>query len=151
MKNFLLTGLLITSSLFAKCQWVHSSRDEMNSLNWDIIGMINFKRVNDTLVYPVYDDDVKNRLENRRLRLTGYMIPMKAGMKQMKFMISTLPINQCYFCGKNGNPIMVIVNVHSPVTFTFKTVTVEGVMKLETGNAFYLPPVYLNDAVLVVE
>ena len=148
MKRLLLIILLLSSSFIAKCQWVHSAKDEMSSLNWGIIGMVDFKRVNDTTVFPIYNDDVK-RFENRRFKLTGYMIPMKAGMKQPKFMISTLPINQCYFCGKNGNPIMVIVNAHSPVTFTFKTVTVEGVLKLETGNAFYLPPVYLNDAVLV--
>ena len=89
MKKILLTGLLLaTISYTAMCQWVHSSRDEMTSLNWGIIGMINFKQVNDTLVYPVYNEDVK-RFENRRFQLTGYMIPTKAGMKQTKFMIST--------------------------------------------------------------
>ena len=148
MKRLLLIVLFLTGSQTAKCQWVHSANDQLSSLNWDIINMVLFKKVNDTTVYPIYNDEVK-RFDNRHFKLTGYMIPMKAGMKQAKFMISTLPINQCYFCGKNGNPIMVIVNAHSPVTFTFKTVTVEGILKLESGNAFYLPPVYLNNAVLV--
>ena len=44
---------------------------------------------------------------------------------------------------------MVIVNVSKPVIFSFKTVTVEGTLKLRNDNAYYLPPVYLNDAKLV--
>ncbi len=148
MKYILLTALFLSVSVAAKCQWVHSANDELSSLNWGIINMVLFKKVNDTTVYPVYGEDVK-RFENTHFKLTGYMIPMKAGMKQTKFMISTLPINQCYFCGKNGNPIMVIVNTNTPVIFTFKTVTVEGILKLKTGNAYFLPPVYLSDAKLV--
>ncbi|RWY47468.1 hypothetical protein EPL05_21870 [Mucilaginibacter gilvus] len=140
-------GILICS-ITAKSQAQHNPNDKVSSFNWDIIDMVMFKKVNDTTVIPVYSESVQ-RFENRHFQLTGYMIPMKAGMKQTKFMISTLPINQCYFCGKNGNPIMVIVNAKSPVTFTFKTVTVDGILKLDNGNAFYLPPVYLNDAKLI--
>jgi hypothetical protein len=146
-RTVFIIGLLITS-LIVKGQWVHSAKDKMDSLNWDIINMVLFKTVNDTTVYPIYNDDIR-RFDNHHFKLTGYMIPMKAGMKQVRFMISTLPINQCYFCGKNGNPIMVIVNPSATLTFTFKTVTVDGVLKLDNGNAYYLPPVYLNNAKLV--
>jgi len=149
MKGILLVvTVLLGLPAAVKGQFVHSANDQINSLNWGIIDMVNFKKVNDTTVIPVYNDEVR-RFEKRHFKLTGYMIPMKAGMKQSRFMISTLPINQCYFCGKNGNPIMVIVNTLSPVIFTFKTVTVDGILKLDNGNAFYLPPVYLNDAKLV--
>jgi hypothetical protein len=148
MKRFMLLSALLASAITVKSQWVHSPGDKMSSLNWEIIDMVLFKKVNDTLVYPVYSEEVK-RFENRNFKLTGYMIPMKAGLKQSKFMISTLPINQCYFCGKNGNPIMAMVNTKGPVIFTFKPVTVEGTLKLDDGNAYYLPPVYLNNAVLI--
>ena len=148
MKHLLLILAIISLSATAKSQqWVHSANDKIESLNWDIIDMVLFKKVNDTTAIPIYTDDVK-RFNNRHFELTGYMIPMKAGMKQTKFMISTLPINQCYFCGKNGNPIMVIVQTREPVTFTFKTVTVEGTLKLDNGNAYYLPPVSLVAASL---
>lgn len=148
MKRIFLIGFLLIAVTVAKAQWTHKPTDKMESLNWDIINMVMFKTVNDTTVYPIYNDDIK-RFDNRHFKLTGYMVPMKAGMKQARFMISTLPINQCYFCGKNGIPIMVIVNSSAPVTFTFKTVTVDGVLKLDNGNAYYLPPVYLNNAKLV--
>jgi hypothetical protein len=142
-----IVGCLVISSA-VKGQWVHSPNDQLQSFNWGIIDMVMFKKVNDTLVYPVYSDDVK-RFNNRSFELTGYMIPLKPGMKQNKFMISTLPINQCYFCGKNGNPIMIMVTTASPVIFSFKTVTVKGILKLDNGNAYYLPPVSLMNASLI--
>jgi hypothetical protein len=46
------------------------------------------------------------------------------------------------------HPIMVIIQTREPVTFTFKTVTVEGTLKLDNGNAYYLPPVSLVGASL---
>ncbi|MGF7079675.1 hypothetical protein [Mucilaginibacter sp. UYCu711] len=148
MKKATIFTVLTLISIMAKAQYVHSAADQVNSLNWGIIDMIRFKRLNDTLATPIYSEEVK-RFENRHFQLTGYMVPMKAGMKQIKFMISTLPINQCFFCGKNGNPIMVIVNADKPVIFTFKTVTVDGILRLGNGNAYYLPPVYLDNARLV--
>jgi hypothetical protein len=147
-KLFNFVVIVLLSSFSAKSQWVHKPNDQMDSLNWNIIDMVRFNKTNDTTVIPVYPDDVA-RFEHRHFQLTGYMIPLKPGMKQSKFMISTLPINQCYFCGKNGNPIMVMVNSTSPVKFTFKTVTVDGILKLAKGNAYYMPPVSLDDAQLI--
>ena len=40
---------------------------------------------------------------NKPFELEGYMVPIKDGMKQTKFMLSTLPINQCYFCVKTAS------------------------------------------------
>jgi hypothetical protein len=146
-KYFVIAVCLCLIFNAAEAQRVHSPADKMESLNWGIIDMVMFKKVADTLVYPVYNEDIK-RFENRHFQLTGYMIPLKSGMKQTKFMISSLPINQCYFCGKNGNPIMVMVSTTSPVTFSFKTVTVDGFLKLDNGNAYYLPPVSIVNASL---
>ncbi|MNR39518.1 hypothetical protein D3C85_1577330 [compost metagenome] len=56
-------------------------------------------------------------------------------MKQTKFMLSTLPINQCFYCGKNGVPIMVLVEMAEPIKFTYKTIVVKGTLKLNPGNA----------------
>ncbi len=150
MKRFVILFALMIFSVAVFGQWVHSANDQMSSFNWGVIDMILFRKTNDTTVIPVYTDDV-TRFENRHFKLTGYMIPTKAGMKQTQFMISTLPINQCYFCGKNGNPIMVVVNTRNPVKFSFKVVTVEGTLKLSRGNAFFVPAVSLVDAYEVAE
>ena len=52
----------------------------------------------------------------------------------------------CYFCGKNGVPIMVLVELANPVKFTYQTITIKGMLKLSGGNAMDFPPVSLIDA-----
>ncbi len=125
----------------------HKATDQMDSFNWGIIGMVKFNQVSPTEIYPVYDETV-TRFNNRPFELEGYMIPLKGGRKQNKFLLSTLPINQCAFCGKNGNPIMILIEMNDPADFTFKTVRVKGTLKLEHKNVAVDIPVILTNASL---
>lgn len=125
----------------------HKLTDQMDSFNWGIIGMVRFRQVSPTEIYPVYDETVM-RFANRPFELEGYMIPLKGGRKQNKFLLSTLPINQCAFCGKNGNPIMILVEMNDPTDFTFKTVRVKGTLKLDNKNVAVDIPVSLTNASL---
>jgi len=113
--------------------------------NWDVIGSVDFKIVKDTEMFAVYNNNIK-KFANKPFELEGYIVPIKDGMKQTKFMLSTLPINQCYFCGKNGVPIMVLVELTEPIKFTYQTITVKGTLKLNTGNAMDNPPIVLTAA-----
>jgi hypothetical protein len=88
-----------------------------------------------------------SRFAGRQFELEGYMVPIKNGMKQSKFMLSTLPINQCFYCGKNGIPTMIMVEMAEPVKFTFKPVTIKGTLKLDDRNAAVYPPISLLGAV----
>jgi len=125
----------------------HKLTDQMDSFNWGIIGMVRFKQVSPTEIYPVYDETVM-RFANRPFELEGYMIPLKGGRKQNKFLLSTLPVNQCAFCGRNGNPIMILVEMNDPADFTFKTVRVKGTLKLDHKNVAVDIPVSLSNASL---
>ncbi|WP_256004351.1 MULTISPECIES: DUF3299 domain-containing protein [Pedobacter] len=142
MKKLLIFALLITG-LAAKAQ--HNPDDQIMSDNWDIVGSVDFKIVKDTDMFPVYNDKIK-KLAGKPFELEGYIVPIKDGMKQSRFMLSTLPINQCFYCGKNGVPIMVLVEMADPIKFTYQTVTVKGTLKLNTGNAMDNPPIVLTGA-----
>ncbi|RZK80831.1 MAG: hypothetical protein EOO92_06770 [Pedobacter sp.] len=139
MKKILLTLLLFTG-LTAAAQ--HNPDDQIMSDNWDVIGSVDFKIVKDTEMYAVYNNNIK-KFANKSFELEGYIVPIKDGMKQTKFMLSTLPINQCFYCGKNGVPIMVMVEMTEPIKFTYQTVKVKGTLKLNTGNAMDNPPIAL--------
>jgi len=93
MKKLLLI-LLLFSGFAVKAQ--HDPNDQIMSANWDVIGSVDFKIVKDTEMYAVYNNDIK-KYANKPFELEGYMVPIKDGMKQTKFMLSTLPINQCFF------------------------------------------------------
>ena len=125
----------------------HKLTDQMDSFNWGIIGMVKFNQVSPTEIYPIYDETVM-RFANRPFELEGYMIPLKGGRKQNKFLLSTLPVNQCAFCGKNGNPIMILVEMNNPADFTFKTAKVKVTLKLDNKNVAVDTPVSLTNASL---
>lgn len=142
MKKLILI-LLLFAGITVKAQ--HNPNDQITSTNWDVIGGVGFKIVKDTEMYAVYKPDIK-KYANKPFELEGYMVPIKDGMKQTKFMLSTLPINQCYFCGKNGVPVMVMVELAEPMKFTYQTITIKGMLRLSTANAMDVPPISLINA-----
>lgn len=142
MKRILLAILLFTG-FAVKAQ--HNPDDQILSDNWDVVGGVDFKIVKDSEMYAVYSPEIKKHA-NKTFELEGYIVPIKDGMKQTKFMLSTLPINQCFYCGKNGVPIMVLVEMTEPIKFTYKTIVVKGTLKLNTGNAMDNPPISLINA-----
>lgn len=139
IKRMLWIFLLFTG--FA-VQAQHNPDDQINSDNWEIIGGVDFKIVKDTEMQAIFSPEIKKHV-NKPFELEGYIVPIKDGMKQTKFMLSTLPINQCFYCGKNGVPIMVLVEMTAPIKFTYKTVIVRGTLKLNNGNAMDNPPIAL--------
>lgn len=143
MKKLVIAILLLTG-LGVKAQ--HNPDDQIISDNWDVIGSVDFKIVKDTEMYAVYNNNIK-KFANKSFELEGYIVPIKDGMKQTKFMLSTLPINQCFYCGKNGVPIMVLVEMTEPIKFTYQTVKVKGLLKLNAGNAMDNPPIALVSSV----
>ena len=141
MKKISLIILLLAGFGFgAKAQ--HDPTDQILSENWDVIGSVDFKTVKDTEMYAIFGNEIK-KYANKPFELEGYIVPIKDGMKQTKFMLSTLPINQCFYCGKNGVPIMVQVELKEPVKFTYQTVKVKGILKLSTANAMNSSPISL--------
>lgn len=142
MKRLLL-ALLVFCSFAVQAQ--HNPDDLIESDNWDIVGTVDFKIVKDTEMRATFSERIKKHA-NKPFELEGYIVPIKDGMKQTKFMLSTLPINQCFYCGKNGVPVMVMVELKEPVRFTYNTIVVKGILKLNGGNAMDNPPISLINA-----
>jgi hypothetical protein len=132
--------LLLGYSFSAKAQ--HDPNDQIMSANWDVIGSVDFKTVKENEMYAVFGNDIKKHA-NKPFELEGYIVPIKDGMKQSKFMLSTLPINQCFYCGKNGVPMMVMVELVEPIKFTYQTVKIKGLLKLSSANSMDAPPISL--------
>lgn len=145
IKKILLVVLLF-AGITVKAQ--HNPDDQIMSDNWDIVGGVDFKIVKDTEMQAIFSPEIKKH-SGKQFELEGYIVPIKDGMKQTKFMLSTLPINQCFYCGKNGVPIMVLVEMSAPIKFTYKTVTVKGTLKLNSGNAMDNPPIALVAAKII--
>ncbi|MBG6234056.1 hypothetical protein IWX76_000611 [Pedobacter sp. CAN_A7] len=139
--------LLLIIAVFKVSAQQHNPNDQIISRQWNIIGGVSFKVVKNQEMYAVYTNEIK-KYANKSFELEGYMIPIQEGMKQSKFMLSTLPINQCFFCGKNGIPAMVYVELLEPTKFTYNTVRVKGILKLSVSNAMDYPPIVLVNGLL---
>jgi hypothetical protein len=126
----------------------HRAGDLLQSKSWDIIGTLDFKLGSGNEIYPVFSDELK-KYANQDFELQGYLIPIREGMKQTRFLLSTLPINQCFYCGKNGVPIMTLVEMPEGVKFTYKPIRVRGKLKLKKVNIRDYPPIVLLEAVLL--
>lgn len=127
----------------------HYASDQIKSLNWDVIGTVKFELTEKNELLPIYGESI-NRFRNKEFDLKGYLIPIKNSQKHQHFLLATLPINQCYFCGQNGVPIMIMIDMEQPITFTDKPIRVKGILKLTNDNATYQPPVSIVKAKLVI-
>ncbi len=126
----------------------HSPKDQLRSLNWDIIGSVKFELTEKNELMPLFTELIK-RFENREFDLTGYLIPIKSGSKQQKFLLATLPVNQCYFCGQNGIPVMIMIEMERAVPYSEKPIHIRGILKLEQKDATYAPPISIKNAKLI--
>ncbi|AFD07595.1 hypothetical protein Solca_2561 [Solitalea canadensis DSM 3403] len=119
--------------------------DMIKSPVWDIIGTLKINTVNQSKQVAVFPPQLKS-LDNKNVTLQGYIIPTEEGIKHKRFLLSTLPINQCYYCGKNGIPIMIEVEMGEAIDFTYKPVMIAGILKLNYANAAENIPISLEKA-----
>ncbi|WP_406825725.1 hypothetical protein [Pedobacter sp. KACC 23697] len=148
MKHLYTIFLLFTVCTATAQTQKHNAKDQLRSLNWDVIASVKFELTDKNELLPLFTETIR-RFENREFDLTGYLIPIKSGQKQQKFLLATLPINQCYFCGQNGIPVMIMIEMANAVPYSEKPIHVQGILKLEEKDASYKPPITIKNAKLI--
>lgn len=68
------------------------------------------KKDNKTIYTPHFPSELL-KLSNKTIVISGYMVPIETGKKHARFLLSVLPIQQCMYCGQNGIPPMVEINL----------------------------------------
>jgi len=149
MRNlFLFLFIFICHNAIAQTR-KHIPTDQIKSLNWDVVGTVKFELNEQNKLLPIYGESI-NRFRNKEFDLKGYLIPIKNSSKHQKFLLATLPINQCYFCGQNNVPIMIMIEMETGIAFTDKPIRVKGILKLTDVDATYQPPVAIIKAKLII-
>lgn len=144
----LIVLMLLLSSVALKAQ-THDPSDQLRSMNWDIIGSVKFELTEKNGLFPIFTETIR-RFENKNFDLRGYLIPIKSGQKQQKFLLATLPINQCFFCGQNGVPVMIMIEMEQAIPYTQKPIHVSGTLILEHKDASYAPAISIRNAKIIV-
>lgn len=64
------------------------------------------------------------------VRVKGYLIPMAELGGRNDYMLSSLPFNQCYFCGGAGPETVVEIQTKQNIKFVTRQITIEGILFL---------------------
>jgi hypothetical protein len=126
----------------------HDIHNRITSETWETIATIIHKVIDDYEYYPVFNEKIR-ALDGKTVTLKGYIVPIKDGVEHSSFLLSVLPINQCFFCGKNGIPMMVEVHLKKPVKYTPSVIMVRGTLKLYEVNAAFECPVVIQQASII--
>jgi hypothetical protein len=121
MKGILVSLLLLASfSSYAQ----KSKYQGLPSLIWPKLYAIQFQKEKD-FDKPIFTEEVV-ALASKTITLPGYMVPFESGMKGTHFMLSSLPLNACFFCGVGGPETVVEIFLTNPITYTDKPVEIKG-------------------------
>jgi hypothetical protein len=120
--------LLLSSSVYSQ----KSIYKGLPSLVWPKLYAIEYRTEGDD-DKPLFSKDVQS-LANKVITLPGYMVPFESGMKGTHFMLSSLPLNACFFCGVGGPETIVEVFLLEPIEYTDKPVEIKGRLMLNDKN-----------------
>jgi hypothetical protein len=124
--------------------------------SWGMLSMVNVQSAyNADYGYEVQTITVSplvQSLENTDIELEGYIVPLSGKVEQSHFMLSSLPINMCFFCGKAGpeTAIQVFMRNNKKVAFSEEKIKIKGRLIVNPNNQNEI--LYtLEDATLIKE
>jgi len=78
-------------------------------------------------------------LDQKHVKVQGFMIPLQVGDKQTHFVLTAMP-QTCAFCMPGGPENSVEIKTRKPMKYTFEPVTVTGrlaVLRDDPAGIFY--------------
>ncbi len=102
------------------------------SLVWPKLYSIKYEKAKDEsgdYDKPVFPPAVK-ALEGKVVSLPGYIVPFDNGMKASTFMLSSLPLNACFFCGVGGPETVIEVHTREQISYTDRPMQIKGTLRL---------------------
>ncbi len=106
-------------------------------VSWKLLQKVELVKQKDRYV-PQFAKDVA-ALDQKEVKVQGFMMPLQVGDKQSHFVLSARP-QSCAFCLPAGPEGMVEVKTKTPVKYTFDAVVVSGklsVLKDDPTGVFY--------------
>lgn len=106
-------------------------------LSWKLLAQVELVKQKDRYV-PQFSSGV-SALDNKNVKLQGFMMPLEMGEQQSHFVLAAMPVT-CAFCMPGGPESLVEVKMKKPVKYTFDAVVVTGklaVLKDDPTGIFY--------------
>jgi len=104
-------------------------------VSWSLLSTVTSKTERARVV-PVFPPAVQ-ALNDKTVKLQGFMLPLEPGEKQKHFLLSGVPTT-CSFCVPAGPEGLVEVRASTPVKYTVDAITIEGRMAVLKDDKFGL-------------
>ena len=138
-------GLLISLPAIAQHQApagvdpakIQPLQERKDVLSWKLLSQVELVKQKDRYV-PQFATDV-SALDQKQVKVQGFMMPLQMGDKQTHFVLSAMP-QSCAFCLPGGPESLVEVKTRSPVKYTFDAMVLSGklsVLKEDPTGVFY--------------
>ena len=106
-------------------------------LSWTTLAQVELVKMKDRYV-PKFAQSVA-ALDQKEVKVQGFMMPLQVGDKQSHFVLSAMPVT-CSFCMPGGPEALVEVKTRQPVKYGFEPIVVSGrlsVLKDDPTGVFY--------------
>jgi uncharacterized protein len=106
-------------------------------LSWKMLAQVELVKVKDRYV-PQFAQGV-SALDQKQVKVQGFMMPLQIGDKQTHFVLSAMP-QTCSFCMPGGPESLVEVKSRTPVKYSFEPIVLTGklaVLKDDPTGVFY--------------
>jgi hypothetical protein len=106
-------------------------------VSWKVFAQVELVKMKDRYV-PQFSPAVA-ALDQKVVKVQGFMMPLQVGDKQTHFVLSAMPVT-CSFCMPGGPEALVEVKAKQPFKYGFEPITVSGklsVLKEEPTGVFY--------------
>jgi hypothetical protein len=106
-------------------------------VSWKTFAQVEIVKMKDRYV-PQFSQSVAS-LDQKEVKVQGFMMPLQVGDKQSHFVLSALPVT-CSFCMPGGPEALVEVKTKQPVKYSFDAIVVSGklsVLKDDPTGVFY--------------
>lgn len=112
-------------------------------VSWKLLAQVELIKLKDRYV-PQFSDNIA-ALDQKEVKVQGFMMPLQTGAQQTHFVLSAMP-QTCAFCMPGGPEQLVEVKAKKPVKYGFEPLIVSGklsILKEDPTGVYYR----LTDAV----
>jgi hypothetical protein len=106
-------------------------------VSWKLLSQVELVKQKDR--YVAQFSGGVTALDQKQVKVQGFMLPLQPGEKQSHFVLSAMP-QTCSFCMPGGPEQLVEVKTKQPVKYTFEPVVLTGkmsVLKDDPTGVFY--------------
>ena len=103
---------------------------------WNILSEVNYRVEEDEygeLYVPEFSEKIK-ALEGKQVTLQGFIIPFEGMFKPEHLILSSLPVDACFFCGGGGPETVAEVYLKEEMEYTARPVKIKGRFKINKNN-----------------